>query len=67
VEMIIGNLNKNAKVAQEIVRLAVEKLDKNTDCECHHALENAIMTRPEMMRPATRKKLGLLIGKYIQR
>ena len=66
VEMVVGNLNKNAKVAQEIVRLAVEKLDKNADCECHHALQYAIMTRPENLRPATRKKLRLLIGKYLR-
>lgn len=66
VEMVVGNLMKNAKSAQEIVRLAVASLDPQADCACHHALANAIMTRPDALRPATRKKLGLLINKYVK-
>ena len=67
VEMIVGNLQKNAKTAQEIVRLAVAAIDEKADCECHHALADAMLTRPEAMRPATRKKLSLLIGKYLKK
>lgn len=67
VEMIVANLQKNARAAQEIVRLAVEALDQAADCDCRHALAHAIMTSPEIMRPATRKKLGLLIGKYLKK
>jgi 5'-methylthioadenosine phosphorylase len=64
VEMVIGNLMKNAATAQKIVRLAINALDPAADCSCHHALKNAIMTAPNAMRPATRQKLKLLIGKY---
>ncbi len=67
VEMVIQNLQKNARTAQAIVRKAVELIDARSDCPCHHALANALMTRPESMRPATRKKLQLLIGKYLPR
>jgi 5'-methylthioadenosine phosphorylase len=67
VEMIIGNLQKNAKTAEEIARLAVAAIDENADCGCHHALAQAVLTRPETMRPATRKKLCLLIGKYLKK
>jgi 5'-methylthioadenosine phosphorylase len=64
VEMVVANLQKNARTAQQIVRLAVESGELQADCACHHALANAIMTAPAAMRPATRKKLGLLIGNY---
>lgn len=67
VEMIIANLQKNARMAQEIVRLAVQQLDPAADCGCRHALQNALMTAPVVMPLATRKKLALLIGKYLKK
>jgi 5'-methylthioadenosine phosphorylase len=67
VEMIVGNLQKNARIAQEIIRLAADAIDETADCDCRHALAEAILTRPEAMRPATRKKLSLLIGKYLKK
>jgi 5'-methylthioadenosine phosphorylase len=66
VEMVVANLKKNARTAQQMIRAAVESIDADADCECHHALANAIMTRPDAMRPATRQKLRLLIGKYLR-
>ena len=67
VEMVLGNLQKNAHTAKEIIRLAVNSIDPDADCTCRHALANAIMTRPDAVRPATRRKLDLLIGKYLPR
>ena len=65
VEMVVSNLTKNSKTAQEIVRLALREIDPEADCTCRHALATAIMTQPEAMRPATKKKLRLLLGKYL--
>jgi 5'-methylthioadenosine phosphorylase len=65
VEMVVANLQKNARMAQEIVRLAVQRLDPAADCGCRHALANAIMTAPAVMPLTTRKKLALLIDKYL--
>jgi len=65
VEMVVANLTKNSATAQEVVRLAVAALDPNADCTCRHALAAAIMTQPKAMRPATRKKLSLLLQKYL--
>jgi 5'-methylthioadenosine phosphorylase len=64
VEMVVSNLQKNARTAQEIIRLASRAIDPAGDCSCHHALATAVMTQPQAMRPATRKKLSLLLGKY---
>jgi 5'-methylthioadenosine phosphorylase len=64
VEMVVANLTKNSATAQEIIRHAVAAIDPDADCSCRHALATAIMTQPKAMRPATRKKLGLLLQKY---
>ena len=65
-EMVLGNLQKNAAMAQEIVRLAVKSRQVPSDCPCHHALANAILTDPKVIPPATRKKLQLLVGRYLK-
>ena len=67
VEMVVANLMKNSATAQEIVRRAVAMFDPSADCACQHALANAVMTSPAVMRTATRKKLDLLIGKYFKK
>lgn len=65
VEMVDAYLMKNSAIAQEIIRLATAVLDPEADCTCRHALATAIMTHPKAMRPATRKKLRLLLQKYL--
>ncbi len=65
VETVVANLMKNSKTAQEIIRLAAGAFDPEADCSCRHALATAIMTQPKAMRPATRKKLALLLKKYV--
>jgi len=66
VEMVVQTLRQNARMAQEIVRRAVAALDAEADCACRHALATAIMTDRRAIRPAQRRKLGLLIGRYLQ-
>ena len=65
VEMIIDCLQKNSRMAQEIIRLAVTHPPAMAPCECQHALANAIMTQPNLIPPAQRRKLKLLAGKYL--
>ncbi|GAI64810.1 unnamed protein product, partial [marine sediment metagenome] len=35
------------------------------DCECVNALQGAIVTSPELISAEQKKKLNLIIGKYI--
>jgi 5'-methylthioadenosine phosphorylase len=65
VEMVVANLTKNSETAQTIVRRAVAALDVDADCICRHALAHAVMTQPTAMPAATRKKLSLLLDKYL--
>lgn len=66
VEMVVECLKKNARTAQDIVRRAVQTLDPEADCPCHHALATAIMTDRALIPPAQRKKLSLLLDKYLK-
>jgi 5'-methylthioadenosine phosphorylase len=66
VEMIVANLMQNAKVAQQVIAYAVEKLPIARGCECARALATAIITRPEAIPAATRARLQPLVGKYLK-
>ncbi|HKV99525.1 MAG TPA: S-methyl-5'-thioadenosine phosphorylase [Vicinamibacterales bacterium] len=66
VEMIVSNLMQNAKVAQQVIANAVEKLPIARGCECARALATAIITRPEAIPAATRARLQPLVGKYLK-
>ena len=47
VEMIVGNLTQNAKVAQQVIASAIDRLPFDRTCECASALKHAIITRPD--------------------
>ena len=66
VEMIVSNLMQNAKVAQQVIASAVERLPIARSCECARALATAIITRPEVVPAATRARLQPIVGKYLK-
>ena len=66
VEMIVSNLMQNAKVAQQVIANAVDRLPIARTCECARALATAIITRPEAIPAATRTRLEPLVGKYLK-
>jgi 5'-methylthioadenosine phosphorylase len=65
-EMILANLSKNVENSKEILKIAIPEIGKLTKFEAHDALKNAIVTQKERIPEDTRRKLVLLIGKYIQ-
>jgi len=66
VEMVIRTLNKNTEAAQESLRLLVKSLDAPSSCSCENALATALITNPAVIPTETRKKLDLLVGKYLK-
>ena len=66
VQTILKTLRENVDTARSIIKLAVKKIPKKRDCECASALNGAIVTDPAKIPAAQKKKLGLLIGKYIR-
>ena len=65
VDMIISNLMQNAKVAQQVIANAVERLPIARGCECARALATALITRPEAVPAATKARLAPIVGKYL--
>jgi len=66
VATVIRTLNANIDTAKQIIKLAAKKIPDNLGCNCGHALDGAIVTAPEKIPAETKKKLGLLINKYIK-
>lgn len=66
VEVIIEILNRNTQVAQEAVKNLVSALPAERPCGCGSALASALITRPEVIPPETRQKLGLLVDRYLR-
>lgn len=65
VEMVIQTLNKNTALAQEAIRIMARNLKLERDCDCENALSTALITRPDVIPAETRKKLDLLVKKYL--
>ncbi|MGE3841238.1 MAG: S-methyl-5'-thioadenosine phosphorylase [Vicinamibacterales bacterium] len=65
VEMVIQNLQQNARTAQQVLASAVAALPIERDCECARALATAIITRPDAIAERTREELWPIVGKYL--
>ncbi len=66
VELIINNLTQNAKMAQQVIARAVERLDVSKRDAAHSALATAIITRPDAIPEKTRRDLAPILGKYLK-
>jgi len=40
-------------------------MPRDRSCKCGSALAHAILTNPKKIPPATKKKLKLIVGKYL--
>lgn len=65
VEMVIQTLNKNTEVAQDAIRNLIRAMHHERSCSCGQALETALITNPKAIPADTRKKLDLLVNKYL--
>ena len=64
-EMIIKVLNENVVKARTAVAAAIRATSGERTCGCSKALAHAILTARDAIPAATRKKLEIIIGKYI--
>jgi 5'-methylthioadenosine phosphorylase len=62
---IIANLTQNAENACRLIAAAVRDMPKERGCKCAAALSHALITDRKAIPEATRKKLELLVGKYL--
>ncbi len=66
-DMIFENLAANVEVAKRVVKTIIPKIpNKREECTCSNAIEKSIATNPSVMPEATKRKLRLLVGKYLK-
>jgi len=63
---ILSNLKKNVANSKILLKEFISLVDNSKSCGCHEALKNAILTRPEFIPQETKKKLDVIINKYIK-
>jgi 5'-methylthioadenosine phosphorylase len=63
---IMATLNQNAENAQKVLREAIRSLAAKRVCKCGSALEHALVTDPKLIPSRTKKKLALIIDKYVR-
>jgi 5'-methylthioadenosine phosphorylase len=62
---ILANLSQNAENACKVVAATVAGMPVARACKCGSALAHALITDRKAIPEATRKKLELLVGKYL--
>jgi len=67
VEVILTTMSNNIDFAKKTVRLAAARLPSKRECDCASALGNALVTDMSAVPAAQKKKLDLLIGKYVKK
>lgn len=65
VDQIVAVLHQNAANAAKVVRAAVVAMPSERTCPCASALQHAILTQPDAIPAATREKMKLIFGKYL--
>ncbi len=65
VEAVLGTLHRNVALAKQILRAVMPSFAHPIDCPCHRALDHAILTAPNRIPSAARKKLSLLIDRAL--
>jgi 5'-methylthioadenosine phosphorylase len=66
VEVILDILRKNFDTIKEIIKLAVTWLPDEHQCECGSAMKVAVATSAKFIPAEQKKRLELLIGKYLK-
>jgi len=66
VDQVIEYLNRNVRNAQKIIVAAVRDMPRVRSCKCGSALAHAILTDRKKIPARTKKKLALLVGKYLK-
>jgi 5'-methylthioadenosine phosphorylase len=65
-DQIVAVLLKNADNAAKVLRAIVATMPRTRGCKCGSALAHAIVTDRDKVPTATRRKLKLILGKYLK-
>lgn len=62
---VIQRVQQNAETVKDVIRHLIPQIPDERSCGCGSALQNAIITDPEMIPEGTYYRLEMLIGKYV--
>ena len=65
VDQIVAVIHQNATNAAKVVKAAVKAMPKERTCACGDAMKYAILTDRKAIPDAAKKRLALLVGKYL--
>ncbi|MGH2559856.1 MAG: S-methyl-5'-thioadenosine phosphorylase [Thermomicrobiales bacterium] len=65
VELVIANLNANTKVGRGIVHAIATAGLPERHCDCADALKDAIITSPDHITSAMKRRLGVIAERYL--
>ncbi|MBU1853914.1 MAG: S-methyl-5'-thioadenosine phosphorylase [Candidatus Omnitrophica bacterium] len=65
IDMVIENLAKNSESAKKLIRNVVPRISRERNCQCKDALKYAIVTDKTKVPDHIKKRLDIIIGKYI--
>ena len=66
INVVLGYLTKNVANSQSILLKSIRDLPPERNCPCASALAHAILTDRKRISPKAKKKLALLVGKYLR-
>ncbi len=64
VDKVIATMSRNIEIVQMALAAAVESLNEDSECDCHHALENALLTDRKAIPQAMLERLKPIVGRY---
>jgi 5'-methylthioadenosine phosphorylase len=65
VDIIVQNLIKNSEMAKSIIKNAISNIPEKKRCSCGTSLKDAIITAKDKIPDSTKKKLDIIVGKYL--
>lgn len=65
VDSVIRNLLANTRAAQHAIRNLLQTVKSERHCQCKNALADAIITQRAFIPEETKRRLDLLVGKYL--
>ncbi len=65
IEAVLAIIHQNVTTAKSIIRHAVSKIAAERQCACATAMQYAIITDRSVIPEGTRRKLDLIVGKYL--
>tara|TARA_B100000315_G_C14554853_1_gene577636 strand:+ start:83 stop:727 length:645 start_codon:yes stop_codon:yes gene_type:complete len=65
-DIILDNLHKNVANSKKILKEFLLQADEQVSCSCREALKYAIVTNSKFIPEDIKKKLNIIIGKYVK-